>query len=129
MVNISFCTITIILLGLISPFLFVTCLPFFQFYLIYSKTNIRVILIINSLILFFWYISFHYYLSLLILSNAFQEFGIKILTLNDPVVLLALLESSLTIESVYRPLFVETCTLLHFVGNNFNIPIVISNIF
>lgn len=118
-----------ILLLIISPFLFIIWYPFFQFYLIYLKINIRVILITNFLIFFFWYFSFHYYLSLLILSNEFQKFGVEILTLNDPTVLIVLLNSSLTTESVFRSLFVETCTLLHIFGDNFNVPIVIYNIF
>jgi hypothetical protein len=68
-------------------------------------------------------------LALLILNNDLKEFGVEVFTLNDPWILTTLLNDSLTTESIFRSLFVETCILLHFLGEKLNLTITIFNIF
>lgn len=120
-----------ILVGILltSPFIFVVCYPLSQLYLLYLKINTRLLLIANFLIVLFWYFCFHYYFALLIFNNGLEKFGKEVLTLNDPFILMTLLNSSLTTESIFRPLFVETCLLLNFFGENLNLTITIANIF
>ena len=118
------------LILVISSILFLGCYPFFQFYLFYfKKINARLLLITNFLIAVFWYFCFHYYLALLILNNDFKKLGVEVLILNDSWILTILINNSLTAESIFRSLFVETCVLLHFFGEKLNLTIIISNLF
>jgi hypothetical protein len=118
------------LILLISPFLFIVLCPFFQLYLFhFKKINIRLLLATNFFISLFWYFCFHYYLGLLISNHYLEKFNVEVLTLTDSWILTTLIDYSLTVESIFRSLFIETALLLHVVGQNLNITIVISNIF
>ena len=116
------------LLLLYSPFAFVLYYVLLSLLcLFYLKSEIRVWVFSLIFICIFWFVFFHYYLSLLTIHEEFQMLGLGVLDLKDSKTVVLLIKCSVDTPSLFRSLFIETVFIIHYVAEYFNTSVIISN--